>query len=85
MPAQNAPLEGESAVVRISGISKVVAGSGGLDEGDLCCAEYVSATDAGKGIATTTDKDFVIGITILAGASEDDLASIHITKFFHSV
>lgn len=82
---QNAPISGEYAVVRIEGISKIVAGSGGLDEGDLCAAEYVGATDAGKGIATTTDKHFILGITILAGASEDDLASIHLTKSFHSV
>lgn len=81
---QNAPASGEVAVVRISGISKIVAG-GAITIGAAVAAEYNSASDAGKGIITTTNLDFIIGFCVETAGAENDLAGIHIKKCFHSI
>ena len=82
---QNAPAAGEMAAVRISGVSKVVAGAGAIAVDAWVTAEYVSATDAGKALTTVTDKDVVSGQCIVAAGAEDDLCSIVITRFTLSV
>jgi len=81
---QNAPASGEAAVVRISGISKIVAADA-ISENAAIAAEWVDATDAGKGITTTTDNHFIIGFCVEAAGAENDLAGIHIVKSFHSI
>jgi hypothetical protein len=76
---QNAPdAADKSAVVRpigCGGISKVQAGAGAQAIGVIMQMEYVSATDAGKGIAAVAT-GYPIGIVIGAAAAEDDLATV---------
>ena len=77
---QNAPLAGEAAVVRIAGVTKVVANAA-LAVGALVTLEYVSATDAGKAAATTTARAKVRGVVVEASGAEDDLAVIRLAEF----
>jgi len=77
---QNDPAEGEMAAVRISGVSKVVAADAVAVDAWVT-AEYNSASDAGKALTTTTDKDVVSGQCIVAAGAEDDLCSIIVTRF----
>lgn len=80
---QNAPAAGEAAVVRLVGISKIQFG-GIVAEGNLIKLEYVSATDAGKGLvgSQSTEAAGVItfGDTIIArcliGGIEDELGEV---------
>jgi hypothetical protein len=82
---QNAPASGEVATVRLSGVSKLVAGSGGLARGAAVALEYVGAADNGKGIATTTNSDIVRARCIYAAGSEDDVATVLLTDaYYHS-
>lgn len=73
---QNNPESGEEAVVRVGGVSKLVAGTGGLSRDDAVKVEYVGASDAGKGIATTTAEHLVRARCIMAAGSEDDVATV---------
>lgn len=76
---QNNPESGEVAVVRISGVSKLVSGAGGLSRGDKVKIEYVDADDNGKGIAADTAGDNVRGRVLMAASAEDGLATILLT------
>ncbi|MDD4950915.1 MAG: hypothetical protein PHV85_00045 [Desulfovibrionaceae bacterium] len=73
---QNKPESGEDAVVRVAGVSKLVAGAGGMARGDLVEAEYVSASDNGKGIACTTNAHHCRARCIQAAGAEDDVAAV---------
>lgn len=81
---QNNPESGEDAVVRVAGVSKLVAGSGGLSRGDAIKCEYVGASDNGKGLATTTNLDKVRARCIFAAGSEDDVATVVLTDFLYT-
>jgi len=72
---QNAPESGEVAVVRITGTSKLVMNDA-VAVGALLKAEYVGATDNGKGDAADTDYDLVRGICIKASGAEDDVGAV---------
>jgi len=72
---QNAPESGEVAVVRVSGISKLVMNAA-VTVGTLVKCEYVSATDNGKGDAADTEGDIARGLCIMASGAEDDVGSV---------
>ncbi len=77
---QNKPAAGQAAQVRVAGISKLVAG-GAITENANVKAEYVSAADAGKGLATITAGDKVRGICVAAASAEDALCSVRLVDF----
>jgi len=72
---QNAPESGEVAVVRVEGTSKLVMNDA-VAVGTKLKAEYVGATDNGKGDAADTDYDLVRGICIKASGAEDDVGAV---------
>jgi hypothetical protein len=72
---QNAPAAGEAASVMVTGISKYQANAA-LTEGSFVMAEYVSATDAGKGKTAAGALQYARGIVIDPTGAEDDLGSI---------
>lgn len=81
---QNAPESGEIAVVRVSGVSKLVCGAGGLAIGDAVAPEYIGASDNGKGIANTTNAIKCRARCLQAGGSEDDLAAVVLADFIYT-
>jgi len=72
---QNAPAAGEAAVVREIGRSKLQMNAA-LAIGTFIKAEYVSATDAGKGKDASGDLSHARAIVIEPSDAEDDLASV---------
>ncbi len=72
---QNAPENGETAVVRIAGTSKLVMNDA-VAVGIRLKAEYVGATDNGKGDAGDTDYDIVRGVCIKASGAENDVGAV---------
>jgi len=72
---QNAPESGETAVVRVTGISKLVMNAA-VAVGARLKMEYVSATDNGKGDAADTEGDQERGICVQASGAEDDIGAI---------
>ena len=72
---QNAPESGAVAVVRITGVSKLVMNAA-VAVGAKLKAEYVGAADTGKGDAADTDYDLVRGICIKASGAEDDVGAV---------
>jgi Uncharacterized conserved protein (DUF2190) len=70
---QNTPAAGEQATYAFTGITKVKAG-GAINIGDL-----VTTDSSGLAVATTTNKDIVIGRHIgTAAAATSDLAEIQL-------
>ena len=74
---QNAPESGEAAVVRVDGISKLVANAA-LAIGTMVKPEYVGATDAGKGDDAGTLWEYARGIVLEAAGAENDLCSVRL-------
>lgn len=72
---QNAPEEGETAMVRIDGTSKLAMNAAVAVE-TLLKAEYVDTSDNGKGDAADTEGDIVRGLCIQASGAEDDVGTI---------
>lgn len=72
---QNAPESGEIAVVRIAGTSKLVMNDA-VTVGTLVKAEYVGASDNGKGDAADTEGDIARGVCIQASGAEDDVGTV---------
>jgi hypothetical protein len=72
---QNAPESGEAAVVRVIGVSKIVANDA-LAIGKFVGPEYVGAADAGKAQDNSASPAYARGILLEASAAEDDLASV---------
>lgn len=73
---QNAPAVGQAALVRFIGTTKVVAG------GTIAVGAWVTADSAGKAVATTTDKDVVIGTYLgAASASAGDVIEVRLGIF----
>lgn len=77
---QNAPEDGETAVVRIEGTSKLVMNAA-VAVATYVKAEYVGAADNGKGDAADSDRDVVSGQVIKASGAEDDVGAVIITRF----
>jgi hypothetical protein len=77
---QNAPGNGETAVVRITGTSKL-AMNAAVTVGSQVKCEYVGAADNGKGDAADTDYDIVRGICIKASGAEDDVGAVMLTAY----
>jgi hypothetical protein len=70
---QNTPGAGEQAVYAFGGTAKVKAG------GAVGVGAYVTSDGSGKGVATTTDKDVVIGRHIGTSAAADgDLMEVQL-------
>ncbi len=80
---QNAPESGEAAVVRVMGVSKVRFGEA-VAENEWVKLEYVSATDAGKGMDADVALDLAIG-RCLKGGAEDELGEVLISGAVHQV
>lgn len=75
---QNAPVSGEVAVVRVIGVSKLVMNAA-VAVGAAVKAEYVGATDNGKGDAADTEGDIERGRCIQASGAEDDVGAVILT------
>ena len=76
---QNNPESGEAASVRMLGISKLVAGET-IAENEYVKLEYVSATDAGKGLDADVALDLA-GAYCREGGDEDDLITVAVLPF----
>ena len=76
---QNTPESGQAANVRFAGTSKVLA-AGAISIGD-----WVTTDSAGKAVATTTDKNVVIGKALEAGTNAGDIIEIEMSIFTLSV
>ena len=72
---QNAPTSGEVAVVRVAGVSKLVANDA-IAVGLKVKMEYVGVADNGKGDLADTNKDIVRGVTLTAAGAEDDICTV---------
>ena len=80
---QNAPAAGEAASVMLIGKSKIVFGEA-VAENEWIKHEYVSATDAGKGMDADLALDVAIGRCLVGGA-EDALGEILLSGAVHQV
>jgi len=72
---QNKPKITEGALVRFIGTSKVVAA------GAIAIGDWVTTDSAGKAVATTTDKDTVVGRALEASAADKDVIEILLMHF----
>lgn len=73
---QNKPAVGQAALVRFLGTTKVVAG------GTISVGAWVTAYSNGKAVATTTDKDVVLGKYLgTASAASGDIIEIQLGIF----
>lgn len=72
---QNAPASGEVADIQVDGISKLVMNDA-VAVTALVKAEYVGATDNGKGDAADTEGDIVRGLCVKASGAEDDVGAV---------
>lgn len=73
---QNKPAVGQAALVRFLGTTKVVAG------GTISVGAWVTADSNGKAVATTTDKDVVLGKYLgTASAASGDIIEIQLGIF----
>lgn len=80
---QNAPESGMPASVRVIGVSKIVFGET-VAENEWIKHEYVSATDAGKGMDADGALDVAIG-RCLVGGDQDELGVILLSGAAHQV
>lgn len=72
---QNAPLSGEAAEVMLIGISKLEMNDA-VAVNAFVKAEYVSATDAGKGKTAAGALAYARALVLEASGAEDDLATV---------
>ncbi len=72
---QNAPLVGQAASVMVMGVSKLEMNAI-LAKGSFVSAEYVSATDAGKGQDAAGALQYSRAVVVEDSAAEDDLAIV---------
>lgn len=80
---QNAPGSGEAASVMVIGVSKIQLGET-VAINEWIKHEYVSATDAGKGLDADGALDVAIG-RCLFGGDEDELGMILLSGALHQV
>jgi hypothetical protein len=67
---QNKPKAGEAAIVRFLGTTKVQASTG------ITLGAFVTATAAGQGVTTTTDKANIIGRALETATAQNDLIEV---------
>ena len=72
---QNKPVLGEAAEIMILGISKLEMNDA-VAVNAFVKAEYVSATDAGKGKAAAADLSYSRALVLEASGAENDLATV---------
>lgn len=73
---QNAPTSGKPAVVRMpGGVSKLEAGAA-LTGNTFVRLEYISATDAGKGVPLVTNEGYAAAHVVEGADAEGELASV---------
>lgn len=73
---QNKPAVGAAAVVRFGGTSKAIAG------GTISVGAWVTSDSNGKLVATTTDKDVVVGKYLgTASAASGDIIEVQLGIF----
>ena len=77
---QNNPASGETAEVRVIGISKLVMNDA-VAVGAKLKSEYVSTSDNGKGDAADVQGDNVRAICLKASGAEDDIGTVLLTAF----
>lgn len=76
---QNKPESGGAALYRFAGTTKMVA-SAAISIGD-----WVTTTSAGKAVATTTDKNVVLGRALEAATADGDIIEVQLGIFTLSV
>ena len=81
---QNAPANGETAVIRVEGTSKLVANNQ-LQLGRFVKAEYVGAADNGKGDVADTAHDHARAVVLKAAGAENDVAGVLLTDSTHQL
>lgn len=81
---QNAPADGETAVVRVAGTSKLVVNNQ-MQIGRFVKAEYVGAADNGKGDVCDTNHDNCRAVCIKAAGAENDVAGVLLCSNTHSL
>jgi hypothetical protein len=81
---QNAPILGETAVVRVSGTSKLVVNNI-MQLNRWIKAEYVGAADNGKGDVADTAHDPVRAVCIKIAGAENDVAGVLLTDSTHQL
>ena len=72
---QNKPKDTEAAIYRFLGTTKVVVA------GVINVGAWVTSDSAGKAVATTTDKNTVVGRALEAAASDGDIIEIQLGIF----
>lgn len=73
---ENKPAVGKAALVQIAGTAKVIAG------GTIAVGAWVTSDSNGKAVATTTDKDVVIGKYLgSASAASGDIIEVQLGIF----
>jgi hypothetical protein len=73
---RNKPAVGQGALVQFLGTAKVIAG------GTITVGAWVTSDSSGKAVATTTDKDVVIGKYIgTASAVSGDIIEVQLFQF----
>lgn len=73
---QNKPAVGKAAIVRFLGTTKMVAG------GTIAVGSWVTSDASGLAVATTTDKDVVIGTYLgSAAAASGDIIEVRLGIF----
>jgi len=76
----NKPAVGAAANVQIGGTAKVIAG------GTIAVGAWVTSDSAGKAVATTTDKDVVLGKYLgTASAASGDIIEVQLGIFTLSI
>lgn len=81
---QNAPGNGETAVVRISGTSKLVVNNK-MQLNRWIKAEYVGAADNGKGDVCDTAHDHARAVCLKIAGAEDDVCGVLLTDSTHQL
>jgi len=81
---QNAPADGETAVIRINGTSKLVVNNQ-IQLNRWIKAEYVGAADNGKGDVADTAHDHARAVCIKIAGAENDVAGVLLTDSTHQL
>ena len=75
---QDKPESGQAGTYRHKGTSKVVASAA------IAIGAYVTTTNAGKAVTTTTQGNKVIGIALEAAAADGDIIEIQLVHFTYT-
>lgn len=75
-PLMNKPAVGQAALVQLHGTAKIIAG------GTITVGAWVTSDGSGKAVATTTDKDVVVGKYLgAASAASGDIIEVQLHMF----